>query len=235
MPAMSHDRPNAGEISSPTTATGIHDSYQRYSGWTGSKALIFELVPQSSTVLDIGCSSGVIGKELHQKKNCKLFGIEIDPQAVEIARKSYYEVYAGDIQEPFELPTKHLGSFDSVIFGDVLEHTINPEKVLTFYLRYLKEGGTAIISLPNVANWLNRVQLLFGKWEYRDVGTLDKTHLRFYNYNSAEKLLRHSGLKIERVECTSGAHRIDLKVRYNNPAKLWKNLLAYQFVFKCSK
>ena len=209
-------------------------SYLRYSGWTGSKEVIAQLVRGDSVVLDVGCSSGVLGNELRRRRNCSVYGIEVDQQAAEIAKRVYEKVFLGDIQTLFDLPVNYTNAFDFIIFADVLEHTTIPDKVLKHYLRYIKKNGSVIISLPNVANWLNRLQLLVGKWEYKDFGTLDRTHLRFYNYSGARKLILDSGLSIDRIDCTSGLHSLDFKARLHNPAKLWKSVLAYQFIFKCN-
>ncbi len=208
-------------------------SYMRYSGWTGSKELIARLVPEKSRVLDVGCSSGVLGRELIDRKGCSLIGIDIDSSAANVAEKYYTRVFVGDIQQLYALPAEYSKTFDVTVFADVLEHTVNPEEVLSHYVAYARSGGIVIISLPNVANWLNRFYLLAGKWDYADFGTLDRTHLKFFTYSTAKKLVGDVGLTIKRVECTSGLHSLDYKTGFSNPARVWKNLLAYQFVFEC--
>jgi hypothetical protein len=60
----------------------------------------------------------------------------------------------------------------------------------------LQKEGNIIVSLPNVANWRVRWDLLFGRFEYSDYGILDKTHLRFFNEKSAKELLWHAGFDI---------------------------------------
>ena len=208
-------------------------SFLRYSGWTGSKEIIARLVPADSLVLDVGCSSGILGRELEKRKRCALVGVELDSEAASEAGRIYKNVFVGDIETLFPLPADYLQSFDVVIFADVLEHTRNPERVLSHFLSYLKAGGVVIVSLPNVANWLNRFLLFLGKWEYSGCGTLDRTHLRFYNYRSARKLIESAGLSVESVNSTSGLHELDFKAGLYNPSKAWKSLLAYQFIFRC--
>lgn len=90
--------------------------------------------------------------------------------------------------------------YDIIIFADVLEHLINPELILTYFKKYLKPDGQIIISLPNIAFLLYRVQLLFGQWNYRMFGTLDKTHLRFFTIKSGVDMVKNSGLKIVKVK-----------------------------------
>ena len=202
-----------------------------YTKWTGAKELIARLVPPGSRVLDIGCATGVLGAELARRKNCLTFGIDVDESSAAIAARHYERVFVGDVQSLFELPGEYLGSFDVLVFGDVLEHLPTPEGTLLHYLRYLKPRGIAIVSIPNVANWLNRLQLLLGRWNYRACGILDRTHLRFFTFSTARRLVEDSGLRIERVVCTSGLHPFDFTTGFTNPANLWKGLLAFQFIF----
>lgn len=208
--------------------------YLRYSDWTGSKEIIARLIPSGRSVLDIGCSSGLLGKRLRQK-GCSITGIELEETAAKLAEDNYEEIFVMDIQNLAELPNKFVSSFDILVFADVLEHLRNPEDVLPHLLRYLKPTGKSIVSIPNVANWLNRLQLLLGRWEYVDCGTLDRTHLKFYTYKDARRLLMNSGLDVSRVVCTSGLQWLDMRAGFRNPANLWKGLLAFQFIFDCQR
>jgi len=167
----------------------LSPSYLRYSGWTGSKYLIARLIPSSSSVLDIGCSSGVLGKKLLER-GCAVTGIEADQEAARIAEESYERVFVGDLQTMMDLPSNLPLAFDILVFADVLEHLHNPEDVLRRFLRYLKPDGRVIASIPNVANWSNRLKLLLGRWQYRDCGILDRTHLKFYTHETARRLMR---------------------------------------------
>lgn len=203
----------------------------RYTKWTGAKELLARLVPPESRVLDIGCSGGVLGAELVRRKQCVVLGIDSDDTSTRAAAAHYERVFVGDIQSPFELPDEYLGGFDVLIFGDVLEHLLTPQTALRQFQRYLKPGGIVLISIPNVANWMNRLLLLMGRWEYEDCGILDRTHLRFYTYPTAQRLVEDAGLHVDRVVCTSGLHALDLAAGFRNPANLWKGLLAFQFVF----
>jgi SAM-dependent methyltransferase len=92
--------------------------------------------------------------------------------------------------------------FDVLIFADVLEHLPWPQIVLREYMRYLRPGGTVIVSLPNVGLWAVRLSMLAGRFEYADTGVMDRTHLRFFTRRSARALLE-------------GVDLIPLKTVYN--------------------
>ncbi len=66
-----------------------------------------------------------------------------------------------------------------------MEH---PDRVLHTQQGWLSSNGYAIVSLPNIAFLGIRLQLLLGRLNYRDVGILDRTDLRFYALATAKEL-----------------------------------------------
>lgn len=90
-----------------------------------------------------------------------------------------------------------VGSPDLILFLDVLEHLIRPEEVLRRLTATMADGGTVIVSVPNVAHLSVSVPLLFGaRFEYRDAGIMDRTHLHFFLRNSAVALMNGAGLVV---------------------------------------
>ena len=84
----------------------------------------------------------------------------------------------------------------------MLEHTFDPLQVLRSYQEFLAENGKILVSLPNVANWLNRLQFLLGIFNYEMTGVMDRTHVRFFTFHSAKKLLEASAFTIHKVDST---------------------------------
>jgi SAM-dependent methyltransferase len=92
-------------------------------------------------------------------------------------------------------PLPDVGSPDLILFLDVLEHLARPDEVLQQLTATMAAGGTVIVSLPNVAHLSVSVPLLFAaRFDYRDAGILDRTHLRFFVHDSAIALMNRSGL-----------------------------------------
>lgn len=52
--------------------------------------------------------------------------------------------------------------FDLVYAGEIIEHLWNPDFAIREIYRVTKEGGTDIITTPNLASWYNRLLLLTG-------------------------------------------------------------------------
>ena len=127
-------------------------------------------------------------------------GIESNKNAAQLAKNVLDDVILGDIEE-IEIPYNS-SSFDCIIFADVLEHLVNPLAALNKVNKVLKEGGTIIMSIPNVQFYGVVHQLIEGNWTYQTEGILDETHLRFFTLKEIEKLVENAGLYIQRIEET---------------------------------
>ena len=145
-------------------------------------------------VLDIGCGFATTSHEI-QKLGNRVTGIDSSAAALTKAAERVGRVLHADIVNA-DAVRAAIGAdqFDVLIFADVLEHLPWPQSILREYLRYLRPGGTVIVSLPNVGLWAVRLAMLAGRFEYADTGVLDRTHLRFFTRRSARKLLEAADL-----------------------------------------
>ena len=57
---------------------------------------------------------------------------------------------------------------------------IDTGKALELAYSLLKTNGTILISLPNIQHYSSVFTLLFGFWDYKEWGILDRTHLKFF-------------------------------------------------------
>lgn len=154
--------------------------------------------PASRRILDIGCAAGILGCELKQKLSAEVWGVEHDAAIAEQARGRLDQVFAGAIEDV--LPQLPDGYFDTIIMADVLEHMVEPEKVLRSLQSKLSEHGEIVASIPNVRHWSVVKQLLEGRWEYTDAGILDRTHLRFFTCMECLRLFKTAGYIVKRSE-----------------------------------
>lgn len=163
----------------------------------GSRPEVANLVPKScSSILDVGCGFGGLGRQLRSSGFDELYGIEINKDATPKLEGIYVQHWIGDV-EKLEVPLPD-ASLDCIIFADVLEHLVDPWGALSRYLCLLRSGGTAIISVPNVQNVALLYRLFIkGRWDYEDSGLLDRTHLRFFTRHSLGALVEGAGLRID--------------------------------------
>jgi len=147
-------------------------------------------------VLDVG-PGGAHVVSLLRDRGCTVWGVEVDPEAARAAQPYCERVINGDV-ESLDLADEFRGvDFDCVLFLDVLEHLKEPATVLRNAARLLSDEGVVVASIPNVAHAALRLELLRGRFSYRDIGLLDRTHLRFFDRMGVNELFRQAGLSIE--------------------------------------
>ena len=204
---------------------------------SGGNTVLLRYVPPGSRVLDIGCATGRRGAWLREHLQCRVVGVEYNPEMVEVARTRCDEVHQANLEELPELPQPD-GSFDVLIFGDVLEHLRNPEQVLTYLQRYLSRGGRVLISLPNFLFLFVRIKVVLGMFRYTEYGILDKTHLRFYTKVTAGELAENCGLVVRAWDYMPpeyGPWRIFPPAVRRMLSLGWPSLFAFQFVLNCAR
>jgi methionine biosynthesis protein MetW len=158
------------------------------------------LVPlDARRVLDLGCSSGVLGAALKERQGAEVVGIELDPAYARDAAARLDRVLEMDLERvvPEELG---LEGFDCLIAADVLEHLRDPWTALRTLARAVGAGGTAVVSLPNARYWETLVALGWrGTWPRRDEGIFDRSHLRWFTLSDALELMAQAGLHVSSV------------------------------------
>jgi Methionine biosynthesis protein MetW len=97
----------------------------------------------------------------------------------------------------------------------------------------LRPGGNALLSIPNVAHWSLRWELLRGRWRYRDNGLLDQTHLRFFTRATALELARDAGWKATWEHAAVGqTPLIRLSESRLQALERWPTMFAVQFLLE---
>ena len=163
--------------------------------------LLRVIPPKARVVLEIGCGTGAMAVPYKRLNPGGLYvGIEMNTEAAEVARSRIDRVVAGDIAA-IEIDALGLDaeSVDCLVFGDVLEHMLDPWAVLGRLSPLLRPGGQAVACVPNVQHWSILVGLLRGRWEYEDEGLLDRTHLRFFTIEGLTPLFAQAGLRVHDV------------------------------------
>lgn len=142
-----------------------------------------------SKVLDVACGEGKFG-QLYQAKNIQAWGMDIDPVSVEYAQQHsvFKKVICCDVEKEFDkvlqLKTEVGDGFDYIVLCDVLEHFIDPTKVLENMYQVLNENGKILVSIPNAGNADIFLNLLEGRFNYAYSGIMDNTHFHFYTKSS---------------------------------------------------
>ncbi len=102
--------------------------------------LLVKRKKKNASLLEIGCGSGRILSTIQQRDGeLQLTGVDISKEQVRIAKRDNPGI-TFKVGNAERLPFK-TGSFDYVIFLDVIEHVEHPNTLLKEASRVLKEGG----------------------------------------------------------------------------------------------
>lgn len=115
---------------------------------------------QPKQILDLACGRGLLMELLRERMPLtRIVGADISVTSLNQASAKGFEVAQADVSQELPFAT---GSFDCVIFGETIEHLIDPDFALEEISRVLSLHGTLILTTPNLASWFNRLLLLFG-------------------------------------------------------------------------
>jgi methionine biosynthesis protein MetW len=158
---------------------------------------VFDLIPEGSKVLELGCSSGYFAEQI-SRKGCLVIGVDNDLPAIERCRLKGVQAYALDLaSDAAEAVFAKHAPFDCIIAMDILEHLAAPESLLLRLHRHMHPRSQLIVTGPNVAYWHVRWQLLRGRWAYSEAGVMDETHLRWFTRASWRAMFRDADFVIE--------------------------------------
>jgi len=189
-------------------------------------------------LLDVGAADGLLSRKL-MDHGWRVTAIEGDPVLAQGGARHCERMITANLDR--EIPEGE-GPFDVIVYGDVLEHLVDPLRVLVELDRSLAPTGFVIISVPNIAHLWIRLLLLFGRFEYLDRGILDHSHLRFFTERSLRAMLANAGLSIVRFTATPAPLYQILPVSWHRRwvaathainaviARKARRLLGYQFI-----
>jgi 2-polyprenyl-3-methyl-5-hydroxy-6-metoxy-1,4-benzoquinol methylase len=150
-------------------------------------------------LLDVGAADGLLSRHLTDR-GWRVTAVEGDAEVAKVGQAHCERMVVADLDA--DLPELG-GPFDVIVYGDVLEHLVNPLATLERINALLVPGGRVAVSVPNVAHLLIRLSLLVGRFDYFDRGILDRTHLRFFTERSLQRLLAAAGLVVVRRTATA--------------------------------
>lgn len=104
--------------------------------------------PGISTILDIGCGSGLALCRAREA-GWRVMGIEPDPNAALAATAAGIEIIAPDLAD---LPPRFNGTFERILLNHVIEHVHDPLRMLRRCKDLLVPGGELWLETPNLTS-----------------------------------------------------------------------------------
>ncbi|MDQ7815019.1 MAG: class I SAM-dependent methyltransferase [Patescibacteria group bacterium] len=144
------------------------------------------LLKKDTDILDIGCSTGALLSDLHERYTGKVTGVEPDELYVRVAREFFK---LPDIRHEFldDFCSRDQGTYDLVILRHVLEHLKSPHRRIEQLKNLLTSEGALYLAFPNGARMRASRELAH---------SLEYGHLFTYTPWSIHHLLNSHGLKI---------------------------------------
>jgi len=177
-------------ISHSDTSKGIVNKVYRWVRGIAVKQkyrLVSRYLPQGS-VLDIGCGTGHL-LSTFASHGWQTKGIEPGSEA----RKYAIETFGLDVEDEPAIASLPDASFDVISMWHVLEHVHDVRERMKEVKRLLRDGGIAVVALPNHASWDAKHYGPF--WAAWDV----PRHLYHFSKKSLEWLAQESGFVIKEI------------------------------------
>lgn len=176
-----------------------------------NETLLSLVEPGVERIFEVGCGGGGMARAIRAfNPDVHYVGVELMSEPLRRAGE-FIDVavckdlnLVGDWRDDAELAAAlPLGKFDHAIFGDVLEHLMDPESTVRQAADRLMPGGSLLACIPNVQHWSVIAQLILGKWPRHDSGLFDRTHIRWFTLNDMVDLMEQAGLTVENVVARS--------------------------------
>ena len=154
---------------------------------------------QSKTILDIGCGEGLFGGIVKKRNLSEVWGVELDANIGKKACNILDKVIIGNILNIApEIPNNY---FDCIVLNDILEHLVDPYSLLVELKNKINQNGIIVCSIPNIRYFHVLKELILEKqFRYKDLGVLDRTHLRFFTYESIKEMFKNLHYEIIIIE-----------------------------------
>ncbi len=169
--------------------------------------LVAELPTPLGRVLDVGCGAGGVGRSLRAAGASEIVGIEVVPEAAAEAESVFDHVVVATVEEALASGAVQ-GPFDTICCYDVLEHLVDPERVLRSLRPLAAPGGRVHVSCPNARHFsLVKDLVLRGTFGYTEYGHRDATHLRWFTRTDLMALVEQAGFRVTGVAPNTFAGR----------------------------
>ena len=189
--------------------------------------VVYKLLPGGERLLDIGCGDGNFVIKSREKYH-EAYGVDITDVMIKRAKKNATERNStrvsfsradADNRLPFED-----GYFDTITCIASLQFMFDPYQVVSEFHRVLKQGGTLIVQVVNIAFLPRRLALFFGRFPVtaRQCGW-DGGTLHYFTFPSCSRLLSEIGFQV--------THKTNSGI-LAGCRRLWPSLLAGDIIVK---
>ena len=154
-------------------------------------------------ILDIGCDIGLMLDFAYQDRFRELHGLEPNP----VARRQAMMIPGAIISDKFyEEQDYPEATFDLITFIHVIDHLVDPTKVIEGAFRHLKPGGVVIAAVHNVESLLAKVM-------GERFPPYNLYHHYFFSKTTLRRLFESRGFEALQVSSTPNCYSLGFFVR----------------------
>jgi len=150
-------------------------------------------LPQTFTVLDLGCGNGEFSELVRENFNqADISCLDYSQTHLRRVRKLGFKTIRCDFDNPrdiAQLTNQREKSFDVVVMFEVIEHIFDADTLLAVANTLLKRRGYLIISTPNMAYIMHRLYSMFRG----NVPVDESHHVRFFDQRRLRQMLLLNG------------------------------------------
>lgn len=214
--------------STPAAISSVYDQAVQEEGLSETHRYLLQQIPPNCRVLELGPASGYMTRALAER-GCRVDAIELNEKDAQKAAPFCRQLIVGSVEDEASFSSLQ-GPYQVALMADILEHLREPEKTLQRIRNLLAPEGLALVSLPNIVYWRMRLEFLRGRFEYTDMGTLDRTHLRFFTLHTAGAMFHAAGFRVEKV-VTPTPQEASWRTLKQWLRAIAPSLFAFNFVF----
>ncbi len=123
--------------------------YCRLSSFMDLRIEVIKRFAKRGRILDVGCHDGTLHNDLIRRySRINVWGLD------KKIKRQTNRLLRGDAEQ---MPKKFSNFFDTIIAGELIEHSETPEKFVRECKRVLKPSGIVIVTTPNVKSLVNRI------------------------------------------------------------------------------
>lgn len=149
--------------------------------------------PPGKKFLDIGCSVGFV-VEAAQSVGLEAYGIDIDPAAIDVARKLQNPACHFEAIALQDLARRDGATFDMVYLSEVIEHVRDPEDFIANIAAIMKPGAIVYITAPDAGHFRTPDPITTWNMVY------PPEHLTYFTRQGITTLLARHGLSVFRFQ-----------------------------------
>jgi ubiquinone/menaquinone biosynthesis C-methylase UbiE len=150
--------------------------------------------PKPKKILDVGVASGwFLSEVIREFPQAQGYGVDVYKEAIDYGKDKYKNLQLS-VSDAHVLPFKDK-TFDVIISCEVLEHVVNPDKVVKEMKRVLTNDGIVIIEIDS-GSFLFKI--VWHWWTNMRKGVWRDSHIHPFNIHMLEDLFTKNNLVIEK-------------------------------------